>query len=615
MKNIIKKIILIIICFVSLLFFFEIARLFFVIYNFNLYFGLSFWEVAKSFLYGLKLDLSLTAYIIIPIVFIFILSAFIKNSKFIKISLISYSILIVFLASIVIVGDAETYCHWGFRLDRTPLDFLSTPSAIIGNITIWKLLFLILIIICFTSFSFFFLWFFIIRRLERIGREKYYSFFYLIIIGLLIIPLRGGIGIVPINVGSVYYSKNTICNNTAINVVWNLANSLIYNKIEYNKFKYFDEKESEKIFNEMKKSKNLADTMNYKFSILPDNIIFIVLESFTKDAVSCIGGENLTPNIDAWSKKGILFNNFYANCDRSDKALVAIFSSIPSLLHNSLMKSPEKSIKLPSIIKSFSKIGFHSAFYYGGDINFANMKSYIYNIGFEDIICQNNYDIKNANISKWGYADEYMFSKLYSDIEKSEGKNIFALFTLSSHEPYDLPNIKQFSVDNEWDKARNSYLYVDSCLNVFLSKMKTSAKWQNSLIVLVSDHGTLFPGGKEVWNKEKYQALMLFLGASVEKEPFIYTLLADQCDIAKTLCEQYNISTDEYIFGDNLFHENSESSFFSFVNGFGFLKNSSSYIYNVDNNTVFQENGDFLKKDIFAKSYMQKIAKYYKSLE
>ena len=44
----------------------------------------------------------------------------------------------------------------------------------------------------------------------------------------MIIPVRGGIGIAPMNTGKVYFSKNNFSNHAAINVVWNVVHSLIY---------------------------------------------------------------------------------------------------------------------------------------------------------------------------------------------------------------------------------------------------------------------------------------------------------------------------------------------------------------------------------------------------
>ncbi|MDR2836552.1 MAG: LTA synthase family protein [Bacteroidales bacterium] len=611
----IKRLLLILYYFIFWLVFFEISRLFFILYNFSELGDDCVTELFASFYYGFPLDLSITSYIVFPSILIFIISAFIRNEKFLRYTLSIYTGIVIFIISLIIIGDAETYSHWAFRLDKTPLQFISTPETIIGNVSTIRLILLFLVYFIFVGISGFLYYKMVFNKMKKIYLEKFYSLFYILLFGILFISIRGGVGTVSINVGTAYYSQNSFCNNSAINVVWNFFSSLLNEDINYDDFKYFDDNKVNMLFQELHQSEDT--TINVLGDKTPENVIFIVLESFTADAVGCLGGENLTPNIDKWSKQGILFNNFYANTDRSDKALVAIFSSMPVLLNNSLMKHPEKSKKLPSIINKLVEKGYSSSYYYGGDVNFANMNSYMHNINFQKIYSQNNLKLNCIADSKWGYHDECMLDLLYQDFEKSQGKNIFALFTLSSHEPYEVPSINKFLPTDEMNKARNSYIYTDSCLNVFLEKIQKSSKWKNTLIILVSDHGTRFPGNKEVWEKSKYKALMLWLGGALKSNPFIYNNLADDLDISKTLLSQMNleINTDDFIFSENLFEKKNTSTFYSFASGFGFLKNNDWIIYDINSNSVIQKNGDDENMENYSKAYMQKLSEYYKSLE
>lgn len=612
-----KRLLILFYYFLFWIVFFELARLFFLIYNFQEIKNIALTEIISSFYHGFRLDLSVTSYILVPSTLLFIISAFFKNEKILKNLLNIFTAIVILVISLLVVSDAEVYRHWGFRLDVTPLLSLGNLSFITGNLSVLKLLFLILIYFVFCAISYYLYYSMVAINIKNIYSERFYSLLYLLITIFLFIPIRGGIGTVPINIGSAYYSTKTFCNHSAINVSWNFLNSILYNEIDYKKYEYFDNETAEKLFAQLQ-TKETTETSKI-ICESPDNIIFIILESFSADAIFCLGGENLTPNIDKWSKKGILFNNFYANTDRSDKALVAIFSSTPVLLNHSLMKIPEKSEKLPSITQKLIEKGYKTSFYYGGDINFANMSSYLRNIGFQDIYSKNNLKLDCISVPKWGYHDECMFDLFYNDIEKSTDKNVFALFTLSSHEPYEVPNIKKYSIRDEWNRARNSYIYTDSCLNIFLQKMYHSTKWHNSLIILVSDHSTLFPGDKEFWQKEKYRALMLWLGGSLqnETEGIVYQSLADDCDISKTLLGQldYDIDVSDFIFSENLFAKQNTSTFFSFKDGFGFLKGNESYIYNVDANLEIQKisKNDSIEK--LGKAYFQKLAGFYKSLE
>ena len=56
----------------------------------------------------------------------------------------------------------------------------------------------------------------------------------------LIIPIRGGFGVAPINAGTVYFSENMFVNHTAINVVWNVGSSVFTRKPAENPYSFSD---------------------------------------------------------------------------------------------------------------------------------------------------------------------------------------------------------------------------------------------------------------------------------------------------------------------------------------------------------------------------------------
>jgi phosphoglycerol transferase MdoB-like AlkP superfamily enzyme len=208
-----------------------------------------------------------------------------------------------------------------------------------------------------------------------------------------------------------------------------------------------------------------------------------------------------------------------------------------------------------------------------------------------------------------------MFDILRVDVEKSVENNVFVLFTLSSHEPYEVPYKDIYQSDNEWNRARNSYLYTDSCVNVFLTALKQSPKWEKSLVILVADHGSLFPGNKAYWSASKYKTFMLWTGGVVENQPFVFSNLADQLDISATLLPLLNIPSNDFIFSDNLFKKKNTNTYFSFINGFGFIKNDKFCIYSsLDKRYFYISDSTDITAD-YAKTYIQKLSDFYKTLE
>ena len=115
-------------------------------------------------------------------------------------------------------------------------------------------------------------------------------------------------------------------------------------------------------------------------------------------------------------KIGVNLQDAYGCGDRTDKGVVSVLSGYPAQPQSSIMMYQKKSESLPSIIKSLKTKNYNSTFYYGGELNFASMKSYIWSAGFEKIIDKNNFDPATYN-AKWGVHDHILFNKAFQEIK------------------------------------------------------------------------------------------------------------------------------------------------------------------------------------------------------
>ena len=55
------------------------------------------------------------------------------------------------------------------------------------------------------------------------------------------------------------------------------------------------------------------------------------------------------------------------------------------------MKYPRKTQSIPAIAGSLRKAGYGTKYYYGGDADFTNMRSYLMSSGFEDIVSDQDF--------------------------------------------------------------------------------------------------------------------------------------------------------------------------------------------------------------------------------
>ena len=108
---------------------FESMRLFFMLFNFANGFSCPVPEFFGALWHGLSLDMAMMAYIGIFVVPFFIAFSFVKSQRAFKILMDVLTLILLIVGSLIVVGDAEVYRSWQFRIDASVLQYLSNPSS------------------------------------------------------------------------------------------------------------------------------------------------------------------------------------------------------------------------------------------------------------------------------------------------------------------------------------------------------------------------------------------------------------------------------------------------------------------------------------------------------
>jgi phosphoglycerol transferase MdoB-like AlkP superfamily enzyme len=560
------------------LLFFCFARLFFLIFHYKEAAGLGFGVLAGTFTHGIKLDLSATAYILI-IPMLALLPAIWLQGNWFRHFIRIYTWIILLISSIIIAGDANLYSYWGFRMDYTPLLYLNTPQEAAASVTTGHI-----IAFCFTVILLTMVFGLLYNRLidkrfsdgEILKFKLPVTFLFIIMLGSLIIPIRGGLGLAPINAGTVYFSENMFANHSAINVVWNAGSSYFNRKPSVNPYSFGD----------LNRSIAIRDSLTVKsyssekvLNLTRPNILFVILESFGDLLIGPLGGDTATtPCINSLCSEGLLFTNFYASGNRTDKALPAILNGYPAQPAVSVIKEPKKTQSMTSLVKILNSSGYTSSFWYGGDINFANFNSFLISSGFSQIITMENFDPSNYN-SKWGVHDHILFKALQDSMERTKEPFFRVVLTLSSHEPFEVPIEPVFEGKDELTKFRNSVFYTDKTIGNFIAWAKTTDWWKNTLVVLVADHCRRNTLDDLVFSQKIFKIPMLWLGGALEAGGKRIQKLGTQVDIPVTLLNQLDMSGDFPFGKDLLSNESNSFAFYVYNEGFAFITDSSTFIY------------------------------------
>ena len=601
-----KRILLYIYYAIYWLLFFVFIKIVFLFFHFSQSSEIGLIDSFRVLWHGLKLDISATSYLLIlPAIFVLCFSY--SGKKLYDLFFRIYTILFLSVISFLCIIDLELYKHWGFRLDTTPLMYINTPTEMMASLE-W---FVILRQIFIGVIIFLFGW----LLYKKIFKNKWKtlqkadwksSLVFIFILFSLIIPIRGGIGIAPINTGSVYFHNNMFANHAANNLVWNLAYSISKIDKTGKRLNIMEDSVAQTRFNKlMKQNGSREKVLNGK-----PNIIFIILESYTAKIIEPLGGKKgVTPNLNKLANEGILFENFYASSNRSDKGLISILSGFPALPESSIIKYPQKTQSLPGINKDLKTIGYNSAFYYGGEIDFANFRSYFINMGYEKIISMDDFDESNYN-SKWGVHDHILFERFFDDLKNINTPFFRVLFTLSSHEPFDVPMETVIEGESDESKFLNSAYYTDKSLGEFISKAKTMDWWDNSIIMIMADHGSRLPGNSKNHVPDRYKIPMLWIGGALHGETKIISKPCSQMDIASTVLGQIGIENRNYKYGKDIFLEDSNSfGYYTFHNGYGILTSSGTVVYDLLNTYAVIKEGKNINENIEnGKAYLQTLS-------
>jgi len=592
--------------FIFWMIFFWLAKVFFLISNYEQTRQLSIAEVLGIFGYGLKMDISTACYLLVIPGLLLSFKSFLPL-RFVNSFISIYNLLFVIIASFLVVLDLGLYPHWGTRVNITAFNYIHDPVAMSASVSIGDIILgLLLSGTLIVGFAFFY------RKLFPNGiaihdKISWYAFLLqLFLVASLIIPIRGGLDTSPLNLSSVAFSPKLYVNQAATNYLWNFAKSVEKRKRLSNPCAYMSKEESVRLFNQFMKGDS-AVSRPQLIKLNPEklpNVILIILESFSNKVISPLGGlKGIAPNLDSLCTKSTVFTNFYSTGNRSDRGISAVLGGYPSLLSTSIMVYPEKSRSLTLLPEYFNRHNYNTTFYYGGDINFYNLKTFVLQSNCGQVTTKADFPAKLGRMTKWGVPDGYVFERAFEDLKTEKEPFMKTIYTVSSHPPYDVPYSKIKGNSNE-AKYLNSVAYTDSCLGVFIDGFRNSPLWSNTLLIVTSDHGTLPPGPTDITETASYRIPLIWSGGVVDTFQKIETI-SQQADFGVTLIHQLGWEADPSKFAKDIFTSH-PYAFYALDSGWGYVTPQGEYYFDQNSHDFARKPNLKTSDDLqFPKAYMQ----------
>lgn len=586
------------------LFVFVLWRVIFIAINYELLVdsGANIADTFPILWYALELDVSTASYFV-GLIFLIQSVGYFSASKIFSLISNVLNYIFILLYSLLAIGEIGLYPEWKMKLNAKALEYLNRPAEVLGSNKTWDTIWQFSIWIIISA-----LLIFIYNKFAKVGTFKTKKnrilspIVILLTAGFIFVGMRGGIQEIPISQSQSYFSENEMLNDISVNSAWNLAYNITKTQRvnDVNIFQSYPPKLAKQICDSLNICK--TDTTINIINQQKPNVLFIVLESWSGDLVGALGGkEGITRNFDRLSKDGLLFTNFYANGNRSQQGLAAILGCFPALPITTLTTVPEKMRKTATITRIFNAHDYSSAFYYGGELRYGNIKAYLIHNHFQEIMEDADWS-SDIPRGKLGIADGYMFNLLEKKLESKEKPFFVTYFTLSSHSPYDQPMKPQLKWGDSEDDFHNSAYYADSCIGDFMQNAKKTDWYKNTLIVFVADHSHQAYTHRSIASAEYRRIPMLITGGALKDEyrGVEYDKIGSQVDIGKTILHQLKFDADTFYWSKDLFNPYEKHfAYFELNEGFGWIRNdgylsydhfNKKFIFNSFKNTEDRDN-------------------------
>ena len=205
--------------------------------------GADVWQVVK---HGLSLDLSTALYLTIVPFLVMAVSVWWKRTEVLRKVLNGYYAVVAFILALAFVADTSLYPFWGFKLDASCLQFLSTPGDAFASVSIGYIVWRVVIIAVVTTVIAVLM---MRRRWHfKVTCRRWIAMLLMVAtVPLMVIGIRGGLDESTTNIGQVYFSQNQFLNHAAVNPVFSFLVSMERTASDQTDYHYMDDEKCEKL--------------------------------------------------------------------------------------------------------------------------------------------------------------------------------------------------------------------------------------------------------------------------------------------------------------------------------------------------------------------------------
>lgn len=388
---------------------------------------------------------------------------------------------------------------------------------------------------------------------------------------------------------------------------------------------------------------------NYFIFIHPRyNVILIMVDTLRADHLPCYGYElNTAPNICSFANEGIIFKNMFSQSPSTKPSIASLFTSTYPTQHKVVYNNDRLNDDFVTLAEILNENGYYTL---AVNDNPVIKTRFNYNQGFN---VWHDIEIKNADI-----VNKTLFEELDKD---QKGPYFIYVHYLDAHHPYVAPQpfYKYFNNDYDGkvkgdkpissgyfrDKPKelrqlmlfydNEIAYLDSRIARLFDKLKQKNLYDNSIIIITSDHGEMFmEHGHLQHSNGLYSEVInvpLIIKMPYSKKNTTVDTYVQTIDIFPTLLDVLDITTKNVLMGDSIFSiiDKTDRMIFSehlrlkwinpqrsLISGkyklIKDLKDNKYFLYNMEEDKLESEN--LLKINSESKSFINQMNLFVKKI-
>ena len=293
------------------------------------------------------------------------------------------------------------------------------------------------------------------------------------------------------------------------------------------------------------------------------NIVVLFLESFGREYVGSLNQEILpgykgyTPFLDSLMQHAVSFRYTFANGRASVDAMPSALSGLPMFVE-SFVAASHATNHLSGMAACLDSLGYETAFFHGAPASSLGFQGFTRSTGVQQCYSQEDFEADPRTNGPadsdnwWGIWDEPFLQYFRTKMSDMKEPFMTALFTLSSHHPFHVPEQYKAVFKEEEMPIHKCIRYTDHALQRFFEEASKEPWFNNTIFVMTGDHTNMSNHPEYKSSINQFATSIILYDPSGTVTPGIRDGIAQQTDILPTILNLVGYDKPYMAFGCDL---------------------------------------------------------------